>query len=769
MEYTIDNQDSSFIWNTSLTTEIINWRNRIPIDERHVFDNAGFLTFAIRGFCKTVLVEDGENTSSITIISRISTENKQNAFEYGLNDQGDVANFVETEIVVTTIKFIFSYTQIDASVPLFWEFTDNQILYGRKVKMIKSADQSQIAFNKHFDNLESKYGVISILNLVKPRSDAQESLALAYKQCAESKGTKIINLEYNSGIFSKSKHKLIYLLKQDIYELGAFAYDISRGIYFGKQTGVLRISALDSVEKPIMVEKIVSREVLELATQELEGFEITSTFVDMHDKLWMENYYWLDRTYSKNSKNPSKYGKIYTKLFNSRVKLYDPLHYYISQYLKQMRSNFTFEKDITIFAGTFNIGGKISHDDISEWIFPKDSGLHKPASIYIIGLEEVVELTPGHMLSTDPFTKQYWEKKILTLLNTSNGEEKYVCSWSNQMGGLLLMMFMSSSEYVKIKHIEGDVKKTGFGGMASNKGAVAVSFNYSVTKFCILVSHLAAGLDNVEQRHNDYKTIVKNISFARGLRIRDHDAIIWMGDFNYRILMSNEDVRNLIAAKEYYKLFEKDQLNQQMIAGESFPYYHEMAIDFPPTYKFDPGTKTYDTSEKMRIPAWTDRILNRGEVLKQISYGCAENIMFSDHRPVYATFTAKVTVLDEQKKEALALQIHEKIMTKLKGLSEDDRDLILSEKEPLLEELEPSVLASGISSAASIFLSEQKRGKVLPPPSSDIKKWWIGNGKQVKVTLDVDPETMMINPKRNPNPFIEDDENLLFIPRHSIP
>ena len=138
----------------------------------------------IRDSCKTVLVEDGENTSSITIISRISTENKQNAFEYGLNDQGDVANFVETEIVVTTIKFIFSYTQIDASVPLFWEFTDNQILYGRKVKMIKSADQSQIAFNKHFDNLESKYGVISILNLVKPRSDAQESLALAYKQCA---------------------------------------------------------------------------------------------------------------------------------------------------------------------------------------------------------------------------------------------------------------------------------------------------------------------------------------------------------------------------------------------------------------------------------------------------------------------------------------------------------------------------------------------------------------------------------------------------------
>ena len=71
-----------------------------------------------------------------------------------------------------------------------------------------------------------------------------------------------------------------------------------------------------------------------------------------------------------------------------------------------------------------------------------------------------------------------------------------------------------------------------------------------------------------------------------------------MGDFNYRILMSNEDVRRKIVSKEYASLFEKDQLNQQMIAGESFPYFHEMAIDFPPTYKFDPVTKNYDTKKK---------------------------------------------------------------------------------------------------------------------------------------------------------------------------
>ncbi|QLQ81603.1 hypothetical protein HG537_0F03640 [Torulaspora globosa] len=765
LDYTIDNQDMNNIWNASFISEIINWRSRIPAPEKDLVGGE-FFTFLMRGFYKTVIVEQANAISTITLVSRISAESKQNSFTLeGVDEYGKVSNFVETEIIVSTEDFFLSYTQVSGNVPLFWEVVEGQLLYGRKLKLTKGIEHTQAAFDRHFDNLASKYGVVSVLNLVKPKSESQELMADAYKHCAEMKGIKFTSVEYGSRLLTKTPHKLLYLLKQDLYEFGAFAYDIKKKIYVGKQTGVLRISCFDSVRRINTVEKLVSREVLELTSSELSGIEISSLFLKAHDRLWSESNYWLEAVYSKNSKNPSKYRKVYGKLFNSKVKIYDPLHSTISQYLRQRKESYTYKKEITIFAGTFNVSGKIASDDVTDWICPDTSNRDSGApEMYVIGLEEVVELTPGHILSTDPYVKSYWEKKILAAINGLNPERRYGCVWSTQLGGILLMLFVSELEYPKVKHIEGDMKKTGFGGMTSNKGAVAVSFKYSATKFCLLVSHLAAGLDNVEQRHNDYKTIVKNIRFSRGLKIKDHDVVIWMGDFNYRILMSNDEVRKMIAAEEFSKLFERDQLNQQMIAGEAFPYYHEMEIKFPPTYKFDPGTKTYDTSDKMRIPAWTDRILSRGTALRQLTYGCAENILFSDHRPVYATFRAIVTVLDEQEKAALAAEIYQKIARKLASLNEKEKLALLNDGSLLVESLQKD--GSKTAAISPLIASGHTAGVRLPPPSSDLKKWWIGNGKQVKVVIDVDPSKCVLNPQRSVNPFsYEDKEEPLFIPR----
>jgi phosphatidylinositol-bisphosphatase len=47
----------------------------------------------------------------------------------GCNDEGHVANFVETEQVIFLDKEVTSYVQTRGSVPLFWEQPGVQVIF----------------------------------------------------------------------------------------------------------------------------------------------------------------------------------------------------------------------------------------------------------------------------------------------------------------------------------------------------------------------------------------------------------------------------------------------------------------------------------------------------------------------------------------------------------------------------------------------------------------------------------------------------------------
>lgn len=65
----------------------------------------------------------------------------------------------------------------------------------------------------------------------------------------------------------------------------------------------------------------------------------------------------------------------------------------------------------------------------------------------------------------------------------------------------------------------------------------------------------------------------------------------------------------VLLEKKLDRLLRFDQLNQQRRFGKVLQGFQEGNIRFPPTYKYDKGADRFDTSEKRRCPAWTDRIL----------------------------------------------------------------------------------------------------------------------------------------------------------------
>jgi len=56
-------------------------------------------------------------------------------------------------------------------------------------------------------------------------------------------------------------------------------------------------------------------------------------------------------------------------------------------------------------------------------------------------------------------------------------------------------------------------------------------------------------------------------------------------------------------------LLARDQLSAARRSKRAFLGFEEEAIAFAPTYKFDRESDVYDSGEKQRIPAYTDRIL----------------------------------------------------------------------------------------------------------------------------------------------------------------
>lgn len=81
-----------------------------------------------------------------------------------------------------------------------------------------------------------------------------------------------------------------------------------------------------------------------------------------------------------------------------------------------------------------------------------------------IGFQEIVELSPQQIMSTDPARRQTWEHAVKKTLNENARRlrtEEYVLLRSGQLVGAALLLFVKTGVLRNIKDVEGSVKKVG--------------------------------------------------------------------------------------------------------------------------------------------------------------------------------------------------------------------------------------------------------------------------------------------------------------------
>ncbi|KAM6963111.1 phosphatidylinositol 3,4,5-trisphosphate 5-phosphatase 1 [Aplochiton taeniatus] len=327
------------------------------------------------------------------------------------------------------------------------------------------------------------------------------------------------------------------------------------------------------------------------------------------------------------------------------------------QLLQQMKNKHSGKPEpdmITVFAGTWNMGNAGPPHNIKSWFQCKGQGKtrddtadHIPHDIYVIGTQE------------DPLGEKEWIDILKNVLrNITNISFKQVAT--HTLWNIRIVVLAKPEHENRISHVFSDSVKTGIANTLGNKGAVGVSFMFNGTSFGFVNSHLTSGSEKKIRRNQNYISILRFLNL-RDKKLNPFDIshqfthLFWLGDLNYRIELPSSEAENIVAKikqQQYQDLLCRDQLSIERAEGKVFLHYDEEDITFAPTYRFERDTrekyaytKAKATGTKYNLPSWCDRVLRKSYPLVHVvcqSYGCTNDIMSSDHSPVFATFEVGV-------------------------------------------------------------------------------------------------------------------------------
>lgn len=322
-----------------MISPLVQFRARLLVHEREVLDASRILTSAIRGFCSTLSIPQAAAPmraaksglpSFLTVISRLSCKRAGTRFNSrGIDDDGNVANFVETETIYWSPSgVLFSYAQIRGSVPVFWEQAAGLIPGQQKLSITRSADGTQPAFDKHFEELEHSYGAVHIVNLLSASKPGEVELTQQYhygvQHCSllghgEKRAQDHALLRVTDYDFHAETKTLGYEAAKDIrryieHSADGFAYYMAeevddsvegssdhrardRMVVVLQQEGVFRTNCLDCLDRTNLIQSVVSQLAVEAFLNHRAEYA-ASDFWMRHSTLWADNGDALSRIYA---------------------------------------------------------------------------------------------------------------------------------------------------------------------------------------------------------------------------------------------------------------------------------------------------------------------------------------------------------------------------------------------------------------------------------------------------------------------------------------
>ncbi|XP_046568914.1 LOW QUALITY PROTEIN: phosphatidylinositol 3,4,5-trisphosphate 5-phosphatase 2A-like [Haliotis rubra] len=322
------------------------------------------------------------------------------------------------------------------------------------------------------------------------------------------------------------------------------------------------------------------------------------------------------------------------------------------RHMKSLHSKEEKVDQISVFIGTWNMGKSAPDHTLKHWLKCNGEGKSLdrtlsriPHDIYVIGTQE------------SALNDKDWVNTLKASLKATLMVDVEMLEMCN-LWGIRVVVLINPQHRHCISHVQKSSVKTGIANALGNKGASAVSFQFNGTSICFINAHLTSGDERLHRRNQNYRDILKGLSLGpksfEGFDVsHKFHHVFFFGDLNYRIVEKVDVVLKRAEDRDIPFLLDRDQLRKTQFDKDAFFNFNESEINFMPTYRLyrgKPGYK-YDwkkvkkTGERINVPSWCDRVLWHsypGTFIENNAYGSVENLLNSDHRPVFASFTVGI-------------------------------------------------------------------------------------------------------------------------------
>jgi len=689
-----DTTNQKYFFNFNLYNKFINPETSKPFDYTYTF-----ITPIICGFIDKLNLEINENQLDLYLITRRSKNNAGTRFNArGINDDGNAANFCETELILIYNNTLFSFTQLRGSAPIFFE--KKGISYYTDIT--RNKDFTKEAFTRHIKEIGQDFDNICFINLLNENDLNEVSIIKEFenqiKLKKDDKKIKYLHFdllsecgkEYYSGI-----DNLIKKMNQFIDFSNFFSYNLSNNMILSIQKSLPRINCLDCLNRTNLVQSIISWKILENMFKNLkfsekdllnifnpnENFILEgSQFKESFKYMWDNNGNAISFQYAGTASTSTSFtttginnlfGYISDSINNVKrlyqVNFGDDFKQECIDILLQTKINSNEEDipnseinlelysrkneyikylDFYIFIGNYNLSNHNLNNftNINDWL---TSYKNNPLEInysdelknilpdfYILGFEEI---EPN-------FKKNLLKEEISIILSQINDSEyPYQFMYELEQSEVYLLLFAKASCIKYIKNISYNIYKY---------NSCFLCFDINTSKFAISCNKLSSER-NKEELFKILKELYTNL----------YSFFFIFGDLNIHLnLKSNEKLMLDLVKKhsieinyDFSKYYIFDQYSQYKKENYIFGEMEEAKIKFSPTYKYKIGNTNYDITEI--TPSWYDRVFYKiHSKTIPLSYNkCL--LTLSHHQPIYGVYKITTETIDNEKKNLVLKEI----------------------------------------------------------------------------------------------------------------